>query len=62
MYKRQLYNLVGFQTNLKWPDQKRVLRLIPGLAQAEFVRYGMMHRNTYVNAPALLQDVYKRQE
>jgi methylenetetrahydrofolate--tRNA-(uracil-5-)-methyltransferase len=48
-----LYNLVGFQTNLKWPDQKRVLRLIPGLAQAEFVRYGMMHRNTYVNAPAL---------
>jgi tRNA:m(5)U-54 methyltransferase len=50
-----LYNLVGFQTNLKWPDQKRVLRLIPGLAQAEFVRYGMMHRNTYVNAPALLQ-------
>ena len=57
-----LYNLVGFQTNLKWPDQKRVLRLIPGLANAEFVRYGMMHRNTYVNAPALLQDVYKRQE
>ena len=50
-----LYNLVGFQTNLKWPDQKRVLRLIPGLANAEFVRYGMMHRNTYVNAPALLQ-------
>ena len=50
-----LYNLVGFQTNLKWPDQKRVLRLIPGLAGAEFVRYGMMHRNTYVNAPALLQ-------
>jgi methylenetetrahydrofolate--tRNA-(uracil-5-)-methyltransferase len=49
-----LYNLVGFQTNLKWPEQKRVLRLIPGLQEAEFVRYGMMHRNTYINAPALL--------
>ena len=50
-----LYNLVGFQTNLKWPDQKRVLRLIPGLGAAEFVRYGLLHRNTYINAPALLQ-------
>lgn len=50
-----LYNLVGFQTNLKWPEQKRVLRLIPGLANAEFVRYGMMHRNTYINAPTMLQ-------
>ncbi len=50
-----LYNLVGFQTNLKWGDQKRVLRLIPGLQDAEFVRYGMMHRNTYINAPAMLQ-------
>jgi methylenetetrahydrofolate--tRNA-(uracil-5-)-methyltransferase len=50
-----LYNLVGFQTNLKWPEQKRVLRLIPGLADAEFMRYGMMHRNTYINAPELLQ-------
>jgi methylenetetrahydrofolate--tRNA-(uracil-5-)-methyltransferase len=50
-----LYNIVGFQTNLKWGDQKRVLRLIPGLSQAEFARYGMMHRNTYINAPALLQ-------
>ncbi len=50
-----LYNIVGFQTNLKWGDQKRVLRLIPGLAQAEFARYGMMHRNTYINAPAMLQ-------
>ena len=49
-----LYNIVGFQTNLRWPEQKRVLRLIPGLGQAEFVRYGMMHRNTYLNAPALL--------
>lgn len=49
-----LYNMVGFQTNLKWGDQKRVLRLIPGLAQAEFARYGMMHRNTYINSPAML--------
>jgi methylenetetrahydrofolate--tRNA-(uracil-5-)-methyltransferase len=49
-----LYNLVGFQTNLKWPDQKRVLRLIPGLERAEFMRYGMMHRNTYINSPELL--------
>jgi methylenetetrahydrofolate--tRNA-(uracil-5-)-methyltransferase len=50
-----LYNLVGFQTNLKWGEQKRVLRLIPGLEKAEFMRYGMMHRNTYINAPELLQ-------
>lgn len=49
-----LYNLVGFQTNLKWPEQQRVLRMIPGLARAEFLRYGMMHRNTFINAPALL--------
>jgi methylenetetrahydrofolate--tRNA-(uracil-5-)-methyltransferase len=50
-----LYNIVGFQTNLKWGEQKRVLRLIPGLGRAEFARYGMMHRNTYINAPAMLQ-------
>lgn len=50
-----LYNLVGFQTNLKWGEQKRVLRLIPGLEQAEFLRYGMMHRNTFINSPELLQ-------
>lgn len=49
-----LYNLVGFQTNLKWPEQKRVFRLIPGLANAEFMRYGMMHRNTFINSPRLL--------
>lgn len=49
-----LYNLVGFQTNLKWGDQERVLRLIPGLAQAEFIRLGQMHRNTYINAPSLI--------
>ncbi len=49
-----LYNLVGFQTNLKWGEQQRVFRLIPGLEQAEFMRYGMMHRNTYLNSPTLL--------
>lgn len=50
-----LYNLVGFQTNLKWGEQRRVFRLIPGLEKAEFMRYGMMHRNTYINSPMLLQ-------
>lgn len=50
-----LYNLVGFQTNLRWGEQKRILRLIPGLERAEFLRYGMMHRNTYINSPRLLQ-------
>jgi methylenetetrahydrofolate--tRNA-(uracil-5-)-methyltransferase len=49
-----LYNMVGFQTNLKWGEQRRVLRMIPGLEEAEFMRYGMMHRNTYVNSPKLL--------
>ena len=50
-----LYNLVGFQTNLTWPEQRRVLAMIPGLAKARFARYGMMHRNTFVNAPTVLQ-------
>ncbi|APB34921.1 tRNA (uracil-5-)-methyltransferase Gid [Gloeomargarita lithophora Alchichica-D10] len=50
-----LWNLVGFQTNLRWGEQQRVLRLIPGLEQAEFVRYGVMHRNTFLNAPRILQ-------
>ncbi|MEP7364949.1 MAG: methylenetetrahydrofolate--tRNA-(uracil(54)-C(5))-methyltransferase (FADH(2)-oxidizing) TrmFO, partial [Acidobacteriota bacterium] len=48
------YNLVGFQNYLRYPDQKRVFRLIPGLENAEFVRYGQIHRNTYINAPAVL--------
>lgn len=48
------YNLVGFQTNLRWGEQRRVLRMIPGLEKAEFMRYGMMHRNTYINSPAVL--------
>ncbi len=50
----QLWNLVGFQTNLRWSEQKRVFRLIPGLEAAEFVRMGVMHRNTFINAPELL--------
>ncbi|MCS7350123.1 methylenetetrahydrofolate--tRNA-(uracil(54)-C(5))-methyltransferase (FADH(2)-oxidizing) TrmFO [Thermoflexus sp.] len=50
-----MYSLVGFQTNLKWPEQRRVFRMIPGLQNAEFLRYGQMHRNTYINAPALLE-------
>jgi methylenetetrahydrofolate--tRNA-(uracil-5-)-methyltransferase len=49
-----LYNMVGFQTNLKWGEQQRIFRLIPGLERAEFMRYGMMHRNTYLNSPMLL--------
>jgi len=48
------YNLVGFQTRMKWPEQKRVFRMIPGLAKAEFMRLGAVHRNTFLNAPALL--------
>jgi methylenetetrahydrofolate--tRNA-(uracil-5-)-methyltransferase len=48
------YNLVGFQNYLRYPDQKKVFRLIPGLEKAEFVRYGQIHRNTYINAPAVL--------
>ncbi len=48
------YNLVGFQNHLKFPDQKRILRMIPGLEKAEFLRFGQIHRNTYINAPALL--------
>ena len=50
----QLWNMVGFQTNLRWGEQKRVFRLIPGLEAAEFVRMGVMHRNTFINAPGLL--------
>lgn len=57
-----LYNLVGFQTNLKWGEQKRVFSMIPGLENAEFVRYGVMHRNTYINAPKLLDQYYRMKE
>jgi methylenetetrahydrofolate--tRNA-(uracil-5-)-methyltransferase len=50
----QLWNMVGFQTNLRWGEQKRIFRLIPGLENAEFVRMGVMHRNTFINSPELL--------
>jgi methylenetetrahydrofolate--tRNA-(uracil-5-)-methyltransferase len=53
------FSIVGFQTQLKWGEQKRVFRMIPGLEQAEFVRYGMIHRNTYVNAPSTLEPTFE---
>jgi methylenetetrahydrofolate--tRNA-(uracil-5-)-methyltransferase len=53
------FSLVGFQTQLKWGEQARVLRLIPGLEQAEFVRFGMIHRNTYINAPTVLRETWQ---
>ena len=56
---RTLYNMVGFQTHLKFGEQKRVFGMIPGLENAEFVRYGVMHRNTYLNSPALLEPTYR---
>ncbi|MFI3170595.1 MAG: methylenetetrahydrofolate--tRNA-(uracil(54)-C(5))-methyltransferase (FADH(2)-oxidizing) TrmFO [Faecalibacterium sp.] len=52
--ERTLYNIVGFQTNLKWGEQKRVFSMIPGLEQAEFIRYGVMHRNTFLDSPRVL--------
>ena len=54
-----IYNIVGFQTNLKFGEQKRVFSLIPGLENAEFVKYGVMHRNTYINSSKLLDETYK---
>lgn len=53
-----LFNLVGFQTNLKFPEQKRVFSMIPGLANAEFMRYGVMHRNSFLNSPKVLSCDY----
>lgn len=53
-----LYNLVGFQTNLKYGEQKRIIQMLPGLEQAEFVKYGVMHRNTYINSSVLLDETY----
>jgi methylenetetrahydrofolate--tRNA-(uracil-5-)-methyltransferase len=53
--EKTMYNLVGFQTKLTWPEQRRVFRMIPGLEGAEFVRLGSMHRNTFINSPALLE-------
>lgn len=57
-----LYNIVGFQTNLKWGEQKRVFSMIPGLENAEFVRYGVMHRNTYIDAPRVLNRYYQMKQ
>ena len=54
-----MYNLVGFQTHLKWPEQRRVFSMIPALRNAEFVRYGVMHRNTYLDSPRLLDRYYR---
>ena len=54
-----LYNIVGFQTHLKWGEQKRVFSMIPGLENAQFVRYGVMHRNTYLRSPEFLKDTYQ---
>ncbi len=54
-----LYNLVGFQTHLTWGEQRRVFRMIPGLAAAEFVRFGVMHRNTYINSPKILLPTFQ---
>lgn len=56
--QKSLYNLVGFQTNLLFPEQKRVFSMIPGLENASFVRYGVMHRNTFLNSPRLLDETY----
>lgn len=57
-----LYNIVGFQTHLKWGPQKEVLRLIPGLEEVEIVRYGVMHRNTFINSPSVLNRTYQFKE
>lgn len=54
-----MYNMVGFQTHLKWGEQKRVFRMIPGLENAEFLRYGVMHRNSFMNSPELLRPTYQ---
>ena len=56
--KASIYNMVGFQTNLKFGEQKRVFRMIPGIQNAEFVKYGVMHRNTYINSNKLLDETY----
>ncbi|MFA6075221.1 MAG: methylenetetrahydrofolate--tRNA-(uracil(54)-C(5))-methyltransferase (FADH(2)-oxidizing) TrmFO [Negativicutes bacterium] len=60
-FAASLYNMVGFQTNLKWPEQKRVFRMIPGLANAEFIRYGVMHRNTFINSPKIISPTLNMQ-
>ncbi len=58
----RMYNMVGFQTNLTWPEQRRIFRLVPGLEEAEFLRYGVMHRNTFLNAPQFLDSTLEAKE
>jgi len=57
-----MYNIVGFQTHLKWDEQKRIIQMIPGLEKAEIVRYGVMHRNTYINGPKVLNKYYQTKD
>lgn len=57
-----MYNIVGFQTRLKWPEQKRIIRLIPGLENAEILRYGVMHRNTYIDTPKVLDEFLRHKK
>lgn len=57
-----MFNLVGFQTHLTFPEQRRVFRMIPGLARAEFLRYGVMHRNTYLHSPGMLDATYQMRQ
>ncbi len=57
--RASLYNIVGFQTHLKWPEQKRIIQMIPGLENAEIVRYGVMHRNSFINSPTVLKQTYQ---
>ncbi len=57
--RASLYNIVGFQTHLKWPEQKRIIQMIPGLENAEIVRYGVMHRNSFINSPKVLKQTYQ---
>ena len=57
-----MYNIVGFQTHLSFPDQKRIIQMIPGLEDVEIIRYGVMHRNTYINSPKVLNNIYQMKE
>ncbi|QWC00126.1 methylenetetrahydrofolate--tRNA-(uracil(54)-C(5))-methyltransferase (FADH(2)-oxidizing) TrmFO [Mycoplasmatota bacterium] len=60
--KKTMYNLVGFQTHLTFPEQKRIIRMIPGLEKANIIRYGIMHRNTYINAPNSINEYYQSKD
>jgi len=57
-----MYNLVGFQTRLKWPEQKKIIHMIPGLKRSDIYRYGVMHKNTYLNSPILLEEDFSSKE